>query len=91
MLARHCAASLASSLSLVLSSNQIPKLRFNIRGDVTAKPKVFELDIGIGIIVLALLRCLGLPHSEVAATVSITVIGHRSCQSFCLSSGAASG
>ena len=43
-----------------------------------AKPKIFELDIGIAIIVLALLRCLGLPQSEVAATVSMTVIGHRS-------------
>ena len=43
-----------------------------------AKPKIFELDIGIGIIALALLRCLGLPQCEVAAIFSMTVIGHRS-------------
>ena len=44
-----------------------------------AKPKIFELDIGIGIIALplALLRCLGLPQCEVAAIFSMTVVGHR--------------
>jgi len=44
------------------------------------------LDIGIGIIALALLRCLGLPQCEVAAIFSMTVIGHQSWSCGCAQS-----
>ena len=66
--------------SAQLRARVVPKAMIT-SAETYGKPKIFELDCGIGAIASVLLNCLGLPRCEVAPTF-LTAVSNRASWSF---------